>query len=183
MKMLGRNMLTASLPLLLSACSGGGGSSNSGGPSGASSPEGTALFSVSGSATPDQIFGVWGMPSANADSVRINGRTRFTADSVEAAAQCVDNATQAQVIADVTARARVSNKEVDVLEANTDVRTLTANGVTGHCNATTSVNSSAQCTPSALASLVPRSCFDLKGTTLTIYDELGVSEKWTKISD
>lgn len=134
---------------------------------------GAALFAASGEATPDDIFGVWSVPVQSDGPHTLEAMTRFASDRIEMGARCTLDSGEV-AIAGTSARARVSNREISVLEATEDKRPVGE----GTCRMRTHVNTAKACEEEPFVN-----CFVLDGTTLTLYATPLEKSVATKISD
>ncbi len=141
---------------------------------------GDALFQSpsSTSATPDSIFGLWGGSLQPGDGWTFDTRIEMAAGSITFATRCTSPDGRTGGIASVSAKARISNDDISVLESKSDEKKL--GDVTCRANATPGETKA--CTPDQKG--FEQTCFTLEGTSLTIYgattfDKLAM----TKISD
>lgn len=159
--------------VFLSGCASEGGPGSSVG--GDSSPEGEALFAVAGTATPDDVHGVWSSRTLAGEDIEGNLRVRFSPESVEAAARCTLLSTGGTLFAYVRGRARISNSEISVLESKIDTRFL------GDLRCSTNIDIAT--TPVCEGETRSR-CFLLEGSRLTIFGATsGQVDELVKISD
>ena len=152
---------------LLFACSGSS-------TTGVSTKGDDSLFvAPSGEATPDDIYGTWGGAMKRAN-VTFDTRMRFSANRMTVAAKCQLDDGRTTDVASVTVTARVSEKEITLLESRRDEKKLDDFS----CYA----NAHPETVKACGDDFVKTSCFALSGTSLTIYGE-GEQLELTKLAD
>lgn len=158
--------------LLAVGCSGTttgvGSSSSSGG--------GDALFvAPQGDATPGSIYGVWG-GTLEDNGITFDTRWRFRESEMTLATRCTLRDGRESGTVSVTARARVSDEEITILESKKDEQR--SGDFT--CRANAQPRTIAVCPAREGAE---RECFRLSGSTLTIYESPIEKIELVKLSD
>jgi hypothetical protein len=153
---------------------GGGGGSGSG-----SGSAGNALFESpsSTSATPDSIFGLWGgvLPE---QGWTFDTRVKLDESTFTFATRCKSPDGKQGGVASVTAKARVSNDLIDVLESKHDEQKIGD----VDCKADTLPGESKRCAVEDRG--FEHDCFSLDGTKLTMFGHTPFDKlEMTKISD
>lgn len=172
--------LSSSVALLLyfaAGCSGttagvgNSSSSSSGGSSG-----GDALFvAPEGEATPGSIYGVWG-GTLEDNGITFDTRWRFRESELTLATRCsLRDGRESETVA-VTARARVSDEEITILESKKDER----RSGDFYCRANAQPRTLSVCDD---REGFERECFRLSGTSLTIYESPIEKLELVKLSD
>ena len=135
---------------------------------------GDSLFvAPSGEATPDDIYGTWGGAMKRAN-VTFDTRMRFAKDRATVAAKCQLDDGRTTDVASVTVTARVDANEITLLESRRDERKLGDFS----CYA----NAHPETLKACADDFVKTNCFELSGTSLTIYGEAEQLEL-TKLAD
>ncbi len=143
------------------------------------SPVGAPLFEDSGStATAGSVEGLWGgVLESPASTWSFDSRLRIGPTSITFATRCRASNGAEGAIAAVTTRARVSANEIAILESKEDKRTL--GDIT--CRASSRPGSAKRCDAAAFTKT---SCFELEGTSLTIYGDSPLDKlELTKLAD
>lgn len=184
--------LALSLSVLTFACSGsssgvsdgsnGGNGSGSGSGHGSGSGSGTAgdaLFQTPSStaATPDSIFGLWGgaLPE---QGWTFDTRLKLDEATFTLGTRCKSPDGQQGGTAVVSAKARVSNDEIDVLETKHDEHKIGD----VDCKADIAPSEAKRCLESDKG--FEHDCFTLEGTKLTMFGHTPFDKlEMTKISD
>jgi uncharacterized low-complexity protein len=155
----------------------GGCAANSGGASNSESEPNDALFQTpSGDVTPDSIYGVWGGVLED-NGFQFDSRMQLAPNAISFSTRCQLPSGKESAVASVTARARISEDEIAVLESKTDERKMSE----GTCRAFARPATTTRCTTKPG---LERRCFTLEGTRLVIYADTPYDVlELTKLSD
>lgn len=137
---------------------------------------GDALFAApEGDATAGSIYGVWG-GSLEDNGITFDTRWRFRESELTLATRCsLRDGRESETVA-VTARARVSDEEITILESKKDEK----RAGDFYCRANAQPRTLAACDD---REGFERECFRLSGTTLTIYESPIEKLELVKLSD
>lgn len=138
-------------------------------------PAADTLFTTpEGDVTPDAIYGLWG-GTLEDNGITFDTRWRFREDQLTLATRCSLRDGRESEVVSVTARARIDEDEITILESKKDEQ-RSGDFV---CRANAQPRTIAACGDDGFE----RECFRLSGTSLTIYESPIEKLALVKLSD